>query len=161
VRGSFRVAGRNALDTRPAPGYHYFVSWRSDVSWTLQEGNSVKEFMAAAKALADENRVRVLLFLRDRELCLCQIVEMLGLAPSTVSKHMAVLYQAGLVESRKDGRWMYYRLPGTGASPVVRGALRWVTAALDADPQVAADSKHLSKVSRMPKEDLCACYSKE
>ena len=78
----------------------------------------MREFMAAAKALADENRVRVLLFLRDgKELCLCQIVEMLGLAPSTVSKHMAVLYQAGLVESRKEGRWIYYRLPASGASP--------------------------------------------
>ena len=75
----------------------------------------MREFMAAAKALADENRVRVLLFLRGgKELCLCQIVEMLGLAPSTVSKHMAVLYQAGLVESRKEGRWIYYRLPGSG-----------------------------------------------
>jgi ArsR family transcriptional regulator, arsenate/arsenite/antimonite-responsive transcriptional repressor len=121
----------------------------------------MREFMAAAKALADENRVRVLLFLRGGDLCLCQIVEMLGLAPSTVSRHMAVLYQAGLVESRKDGRWMYYRLSASGASPAARGAIRWVTTALAADPQIAADSKRRTKVSRMSREDLCACYNKE
>ena len=119
----------------------------------------MREFMAAAKALADDNRVRVLLFLRDgKELCLCQIVEMLGLAPSTVSKHMAILHQAGLVESRKDGRWIYYRLPAADASPCIRHAVRWVTTTLAADPQAAFDAKRLSKVSRMSKADLCACY---
>ena len=45
-----------------------------------------------------------------RELCVCQIVELLGLAPSTVSKHLAILKQARLVDSRKEGRWMFYRL---------------------------------------------------
>jgi ArsR family transcriptional regulator, arsenate/arsenite/antimonite-responsive transcriptional repressor len=56
-------------------------------------------------------------------LCLSQIIELLGLAPSTVSKHMAILHQAGLAETRKDGRWIYYRLAGephlgrAGASP--------------------------------------------
>jgi len=77
----------------------------------------MREFMAIAKALADESRTRVLMFLRGGELCVCQIVEMLGLAPSTVSKHMAILHQARLVESRKDGRWTYYRLPKEDAPP--------------------------------------------
>jgi ArsR family transcriptional regulator len=118
----------------------------------------MKEFMSVAKALADENRVRVLVFLGDGELCLCQVVEMLGLAPSTVSKHMAVLHQAGLVESRKEGRWMYYRLAGRGAPPCVRSAIRWVRQCLDKDPQALADAKRLGKVCKMSKEDLCLCY---
>ena len=63
----------------------------------------MREFMTVIKALAEENRVRVVLALRERELCVCQIVELLGLAPSTVSKHLSILYQAGLLESRKDG----------------------------------------------------------
>ncbi len=66
--------------------------------------------MAVLKALADENRVRILTALRPKELCVCQIVELLGLAPSTVSKHMAILKQARLVDSRKESRWMFYRL---------------------------------------------------
>ena len=103
----------------------------------------------------DENRVRVLLFLRDgKELCLCQIVEMLGLAPSTVSKHMAILHQAGLVESRKEGRWIYYRLPASGASLSARGAVRWVTAALDAEPQVAATPRGWSRSARCRKRNF-------
>ena len=118
----------------------------------------MKEFMSVAKALADENRVRVLTFLRSGELCVCQVVEMLGLAPSTVSKHMAILQQAGLVESRKEGRWVYYRLAERGAPPCVRDAIRWVHKGLERDPQVLADAKRLAKVCKMSKEDLCLCY---
>jgi DNA-binding transcriptional ArsR family regulator len=118
----------------------------------------MKAFMSVAKALADENRVRALVFLGDGELCLCQVVKMLGLAPSTVSKHMAVLHQAGLVESRKEGRWMYYRLAGRGAPPCVREAIRWVRRGLEKDPRILADAKRLGKVCRMSKEDLCLCY---
>ena len=72
-------------------------------------------FMMITKALSDENRVRTLLALGGRELCVCQIVELLGLAPSTVSKHMSILANARLVESRQDGRWRYYRLAGIEA----------------------------------------------
>jgi DNA-binding transcriptional ArsR family regulator len=118
----------------------------------------MKEFMSVAKALADENRVRVLMFLWDGELCVCQIVGMLGLAPSTVSKHMAILHQAGLVESRKEGRWMYYRLAGREAPPCARDAIRWVHKCLEKDPQVLADARRLGKVSKMSKEALCLCY---
>ena len=77
---------------------------------TLQEEISMRDLMAVLKALADENRVRALMALRPGELCVCQIVELLGLAPSTVSKHMAILKQARLVDSRKQERWMFYRL---------------------------------------------------
>ena len=77
----------------------------------------MKEFIAITKALADESRVRLLLALEERELCVCQLIELLGLAPSTVSKHMSILKQAGLVDMRKEGRWAYYRVAG-GDSPV-------------------------------------------
>ena len=80
----------------------------------------MREFMNITKALADENRVRTLLALRKGELCVCQITELFGLAPSTVSKHLSILFQAGLVESRKEGRWIYYQLPGRNAPVVVR-----------------------------------------
>ena len=70
----------------------------------------MRELLAAMKALADENRLRVVRALKGRELCLCQIVELLGLATSTVSRHMSILHQARLVESRKEGRWTYFRL---------------------------------------------------
>ena len=70
----------------------------------------MRDLMAVLKALADENRVRALMSLRAGELCACQIIELLGLAPSTVSKHIAILKQARLVDCHKEGRWMFYRL---------------------------------------------------
>src|SRR5438874_5530757 len=105
--------------------------------------------MNITRALADEKRVRTLLALRSGELCVCQITELFGLAPSTVSKHLSVLYQARLVESRKDGRWIYYKLPRNGAPSAVREALRWVKGALANDPRVVADSRKLKRILRM------------
>jgi len=116
------------------------------------------EFLAIAKALSDDNRVRVLMFLGDGELCVCQIIEMLGLAPSTISEHMAVLHRAGLVEARKEGRWIHYRLIGAGASPRGRAALRWVRDCLENDAQVRADARRLREVKRTPVQELCRCY---
>ena len=116
----------------------------------------MREFLAVTKALSDESRTRVLMFLRDGELCVCQIIEMLGLAPSTVSKHMAILHQARLVESRKEGRWIFYRLAGNGAPASVRQAIRWVHQSLDDSPQTAQDARHLQAVRKMDPEKLCA-----
>jgi ArsR family transcriptional regulator len=118
----------------------------------------MRAFMAVAKAMADENRVRVLLFLGGGELCLCQIIEMLGLAPSTVSKHMAVLYQARLVETRKEGRWIYYRLADSGGSVCAREAIRWVRKSLAADPKTRDDAKRLRSVKKADLADLCCRY---
>jgi len=85
----------------------------------------MQDLLTLAKALSDPNRIRALCALRIRELCVCEIIALLALAPSTVSKHMTVLAQAGLVRGRKQGRWMYYSLARQDAPPVVRRALDW------------------------------------
>ena len=115
----------------------------------------LREFMNITKALADEHRVRTLLALREGELCVCQITELFGLAPSTVSKHLSILFQAGLVESRKDGRWIYYELPGKHAPVVVRKALDWIEKALADNPQVLADDKQLKMILKQDPAELC------
>jgi DNA-binding transcriptional ArsR family regulator len=113
------------------------------------------DFMAITKALADENRVRMLLALRGRELCLCQIVELVVLAPSTASKHMSILRQARLVEGRKSGRWMYYRLAGNDAPAVVRRMLALVLESLAEDPRVVRDAERLQEILRVDPQALC------
>ena len=118
----------------------------------------MKEVMAITKALADENRTRVLMFLQGGELCVCQIMELLGLAPSTVSKHLNILHQAGLVESRKEGRWIYYRLPHREASPSARSAIRWLKQSLARDPRIAKDAMKVKTVCRMSLDELCCRY---
>ncbi len=121
----------------------------------------MRDFLAIAKALSDASRVRILMFLGDGELCVCQVIEMLNLAPSTVSEHMAILHRAGLVEGRKDGRWMFYRPAGEDASRPVREALRWLESSLAGDRQVLDDMKRLKVIKRTPVEDLCRCYKAE
>ena len=118
------------------------------------------DFMTLIKALADENRVRALIALRDRELCVCQIVEFLGLAPSTVSKHMAILKQARLVESRKDGRWAYYRLAEENMPPAAREAVDWIGRSLADNPQINRDAQRLTGILAIVREQLCRQQSK-
>jgi len=120
----------------------------------------VFSFMAITKALADDHRVRVILALRDRELCVCQIVEFLGLAPSTVSKHMSILKQARLVECRKEGRWIHYRLPREDAPPEAREAVAWVCRSLARTPAVQQDAKRLKEVLKLDPEELCRTQSR-
>lgn len=115
----------------------------------------MRDLLAITKAMADESRLRAIGLLQGRELCLCQIVEVLGLAPSTVSKHMAVLHQAGLVESRKAGRWAYFRLAGEAASPAAAQALQLVLANLKQDKRGKADQRHLKDVLQLEPEELC------
>ncbi len=108
------------------------------------------------KALADENRVRALMALRGRELCVCQIIELLQLAGSTVSKHMSILKHAGLVASRKNGRWIYYRLADDTASREVSEALAFLRQQLRNDEQIRADRKRLREILCLDKEALCS-----
>ncbi len=118
----------------------------------------MEQFLDITRALSDGSRVQALLHLRRGELCVCQIIELLDLAPSTVSKHMTVLYQAGLVRRRKAGRWHYYRLAGTDAPPVVQEALEWVERAVSPTEPARSGAKKLTAVLRKEKEELCCHY---
>jgi DNA-binding transcriptional ArsR family regulator len=115
----------------------------------------MRQFMNLTRALADESRLRILLALRPGELCVCQVTELLQLAPSTVSKHLSILYQAGLVESRKDGRWMYYRLPGEEAVVTVREAIDWVMKSLADLPRITEDLRQLKRILKLDPVELC------
>lgn len=113
------------------------------------------ELVTIAAALGDKNRLRIVNSLLPGELCVCQILELLGIAPSTASQHLTVLRGAGLVESRKQGRWMYYRLAGSGSSPLVQATLRLVRALLGTDAEGLADAKRLSSICSIEPEVLC------
>jgi DNA-binding transcriptional ArsR family regulator len=115
----------------------------------------MREFMTITKALSDPGRVRILLALRQGELCVCQITEMFELATSTVSKHLSVLHHAGLILSRKSERWVYYRLPDKSAPVAVREALDWVHKSLTRTEQATADAKRLAKVLKMDLAEIC------
>lgn len=116
--------------------------------------------MSVTRAIDNESRLRILLSLRDGELCLCQLIDLLELAPSTVSKHVDLLRQSGLIEMRKEGRWHFYRLAGRAASPAVREALRWILRSLQDDPVVLADAARIRGLREIAPEELTACYDR-
>jgi DNA-binding transcriptional ArsR family regulator len=115
----------------------------------------MRHLLAVMKALADESRLKILWALHGRELCVCQIVELLGLATSTVSKHLSILKQARLVEARKEGRWACFRLAGKGAPSEAREAAALVAKSLSRDPDVRALQHRLSRILKIDREELC------
>ena len=68
------------------------------------------------KALADENRLAIMMSLRQREKCACYLLEELNISQSTLSHHMKLLCDSGLVDYRKEGKWMHYSLSRDGAN---------------------------------------------
>jgi ArsR family transcriptional regulator, arsenate/arsenite/antimonite-responsive transcriptional repressor len=118
------------------------------------------DVLKTTKALADGNRLRIVMALQGQELCVCQIIGLLELAPSTVSKHMYILRQAGLVQARKDGRWMYYRLVGREAAKGVREAIAWAQRHLAETSQIHQDNKKLQRILRTDRETLCQKQNK-
>jgi ArsR family transcriptional regulator, arsenate/arsenite/antimonite-responsive transcriptional repressor len=115
----------------------------------------MRDLITVLKALADENRVRILWAVQGRELCACQIVELLGLAQSTVSKHLAILHQARLLDSRKEGRWMYYRAAGADAPVEARQVGALVSRLLADTPRAAEESERIEQILQVDRNELC------
>ncbi len=106
-------------------------------------------FCNLAKALGDENRVRILMALMKYPLCVCQLTALLDLAPSTTSKHLSILRQSQLIECVKNGRWAYYHLPEKPANASIAAALAWVQESLKSHERVKEDMKRLHQVLQM------------
>ena len=111
---------------------------------------AMRSTLRITKALSDIQRLRILMMLRVGELCVCQIIAVLGLAPSTVSKHLSLLSEADLVVSRKEGRWAHYRLPDGATLKTVRPMLKWLEVSLRNDEAIAQDGKKLKAVLDCP-----------
>lgn len=79
---------------------------------TIQAGPRFERSLTRAKAMADEKRLMALAFIKRRkEACACEVQAALDLTHATVSHHMSVLAEAGLVEAERRGKWVYYRIP--------------------------------------------------
>ncbi len=109
---------------------------------------------AVFKALSDESRLRAFIALRHHELCVCQIIELLQLAPSTVSKHMSILKQAGLVESRKKGRWIHYHI-AKNMFDERDFLIKWLAEILVDDETINKDHAAINHILEIDPEELC------
>lgn len=95
----------------------------------------MKDFVRVMKALSDPSRVKAVKMLQQKPMCVCEIQAALGLAQPTVSRHLKVLEEAGLVDSSKDGLWVNYSL-SAGGSPYAATLLGNLKHWLDDDPEV-------------------------
>ena len=96
----------------------------------------MKHFIRVMKALSDPSRVRVLKLLQSGELCVCEIKVVLELAQSTVSKHMKILEDAGLVERTRQGSWILYSLADGAESAYAKNILDKLTDWLEDDTEL-------------------------
>jgi ArsR family transcriptional regulator len=106
------------------------------------------------KALGDETRLRILGLLTRGERCVCDLMTVLELPQSTVSRHLATLRKAGWVADRRQGLWMYYRLAGE-ESPLQQKALELLRRELVALPQGKIDQESLAAYLATKKEAAC------
>lgn len=98
------------------------------------------------KALADRTRLRILHLLGGDEVCVCHIHESLRLPQPTVSRHLAYLRRAGLVETRKDGLWVHYRRVEP-TDPVLASVILAVTHCTGHVAQTGRDARRLERIA--------------
>lgn len=101
------------------------------------------------QALGDRTRLRLLNLMGEQELCVCYFVEVLEEGQPKVSRHLAYLREAGIVDARREGTWMHYRVvapPHAGAAKTLRQTMKWMLE----DGEFAADRKKLARVCAAP-----------
>ena len=114
---------------------------------------AMDNFTLLFKALSDQNRLRIVgALLKYEELCACQIIELMQLTGATISRHMGVLIASGLIGSRKDGRWVHYRLRRelSKFTPLIQ----WLETQLAGDKQIMNDAETLAKILACDPEDI-------
>lgn len=112
----------------------------------------MKDFLQVTKALSDPNRVKVLKMLQHKVMCVCEIKTALGIAQPTASKHLRILEEAGLVNSRREGQWVnYYPADGRNspyAATLLGSLLHW----LEDDLEIR---RLLEEIPFIRREDVC------
>jgi ArsR family transcriptional regulator, arsenate/arsenite/antimonite-responsive transcriptional repressor len=108
-----------------------------------------RDYVNVFKALSDPNRIRIVKMLSERELCMCEVREVLDLSNSTVSKHLTILRDAGLILDSKDGKWVNFQLNNKSEQKFVRSLLGLIKNSFDDDEAIQDDTKKLPKVNRI------------
>lgn len=110
------------------------------------------DLLKITKALSDKNRLRILMMLTRRPLCVCELQAILGVTVSTVSKHLSILREAGLVLDEKEGKWVNYKLNTSSPSTIVAQFLLMVPLIISKDDAVKDD---MTKVTNVDRNVLC------
>jgi ArsR family transcriptional regulator len=111
------------------------------------------EVLAIARALADPTRVRIVAALRNGELCVCELVDALGISQSSLSSHLQICRQAAVVRTRKESRWIYYSL-STRYGPLIERMFSELQT-VSRDERLRRDAMRLKKRLRMREGGRC------
>jgi ArsR family transcriptional regulator, arsenate/arsenite/antimonite-responsive transcriptional repressor len=115
---------------------------------TRQKSFDIERFF---QALGDNTRLRLLNLMGDQEICVCYFVEILNQPQPKISRHLAYLRNAGIVTTRRDGKWMHYRIvmpPNDGATRVLQEILQW----FKEEKTMQADRAKLTKACCTPEK---------
>jgi len=112
----------------------------------------VKHFVRVMKALSDPNRVKIIKMLQRKVMCVCEMQAALRIAQPSVSKHLKILEDAGLVTSYKDGMWVNYQLADGSASPYASSLLGALRHWLEGDSEVA---EIVGQIDAIRRENIC------
>ena len=115
----------------------------------------MRNYESVFKAAADPTRVRILKILEGGEICVCQVIAILSLGQSTVSKHLFLLRAAGLIKDRRDRKWVHYSLDRGSDSPYAARMLRNLRGWLNEDPVIAKDRERAAMARRIGPMAIC------
>ncbi len=107
-----------------------------------------KENTKLFKALSDDSRLRILKMLQSKSLCVCEIQDILGLATSTVSKHLSILRDAGFLMEEKDGKWVNYMINPRPNDPRITSILTSLDFWISDEEIIISDKKRLKSIDR-------------
>lgn len=112
---------------------------------------NTSHYLRVIKALADETRLRIINLLFERELCVCDLCEILGTSQTKISRHLSYLKNAGLVQDSRIAQWSFYSLIRSRATSIVNDIVRGILRNIDL---YRGDLEHLKE-----KEKAGACKS--
>lgn len=116
---------------------------------------TLRAYEDVMKAAADPTRVRILKILEGGELCVCQVIAVIALGQSTISKHLFLLRAAGLIKDRRDRKWIQYSLDGRSGNPYAGALLRKIRKWLNDDPVVVKDRERTAMARQLGPVAIC------
>ena len=112
----------------------------------------MKYFISVMKAFSDPNRVKIVKMLQHKTMCVCEIQAILQIAQPTVSKHLKILENAGVVAYSKDGLWINYFLADGSSSPYAASILGNLKHWLENDLEI---QEIIEKLPLVQREEIC------
>ena len=137
-------------------GLRLVISAMTDMLWV-----AMTDLVLLAKALADPTRVRILSALRGRELCVCELCDALEASQSTLSTHLQVIRDAGLVRTRRKGKWIYYA-PAPEKETLTEVIFGFFTPTIRRDARIQRDTERVKKrLAERNGDDCCRGFEQE